>query len=283
MFLFLFFWFPIRSFCRTEHNNQKQQSGHVYKSLLRGCLKRPQRNSQNLPANCIDCEETRKYIKNSIELYRHFSNPALNRRWICRACDTDNNSVTWHCVICDTVSYLAPIYKETLCTRRHEATAGTAAAASATAAGTAITAGAQLELNSSSSSAIGPNSSGSAVGAEQQTSEESLPHHSQLDAQSDEQHSNRRHLKSRRFAYFRRTQSLSNSIDKSPALTQAAIASSSSSFAAASARSCHICYVSNLGKDIFNLPYAASISYQQQQQQLLPHKSSKFWPSYAQL
>ncbi|EDV92250.1 GH24810 [Drosophila grimshawi] len=102
----------------TTTINNKQ--GHVYKSLLRGCLKRPQRNSQNLPANCIDCEETRKYIKSSIELYRHFSNPALNRRWICRACDTDNNSVTWHCVICDTVSYLAPIYKETLCTRRHE-------------------------------------------------------------------------------------------------------------------------------------------------------------------
>lgn len=90
----------------------------VYKSLLRGCLKRPQRNQQNLPANCIDCENTRKYVKNSIELFHHFSNPSLNRRWICDRCDTDNNSVTWHCLICDTVSYLAPIYKETLSHRK---------------------------------------------------------------------------------------------------------------------------------------------------------------------
>ncbi|XP_075156937.1 calpain 15 small optic lobes isoform X2 [Haematobia irritans] len=86
----------------------------VYKSLLRGCLKRPHRNQQHLPANCVDCENTRKYVKNSIELFHHFSNPSLNRRWVCDKCDTDNNSVTWHCLICDTVSYLAPIYKETL-------------------------------------------------------------------------------------------------------------------------------------------------------------------------
>lgn len=100
-FIFLCFFF------RTEYKR-------VYKSLLRGCLKRPQRNQQNLSANCVDCESTRKYVKNSIELFHHFSNPSLNRRWICDKCDTDNNSVTWHCLICDTVSYLAPIYKETL-------------------------------------------------------------------------------------------------------------------------------------------------------------------------
>lgn len=38
----------------------------------------------------------------------------MNRRWLCDECKSENNSVTWHCVICDTVSYLAPIYKETL-------------------------------------------------------------------------------------------------------------------------------------------------------------------------
>ncbi|XP_073834719.1 calpain 15 small optic lobes isoform X1 [Musca autumnalis] len=99
---------------REETLANRTEYKRVYKSLLRGCLKRPQRNQQNLPANCIDCENTRKYVKNSIELFHHFSNPSLNRRWICDKCDTDNNSVTWHCLICDTVSYLAPIYKETL-------------------------------------------------------------------------------------------------------------------------------------------------------------------------
>lgn len=226
--------------------------GHVYKSLLRGCLKRPQRNSQNLPANCSNCEETRKYIKSSIELYRHFSNPALNRRWICRACDTDNNSVTWHCVICDTVSYLAPIYKETLCTRRHEATAATSSAV------------VQLELNS--------------VGSEQQQqpkqqlaqqlSSKELELQLLEEQQEDQQyqHSNRRHLKGGRriVSHFRRTQSLSTSIDKaSSSFSHSASASS------ASGRSCHICHVNNLSKDIFNLPIETPLNY---------HKASKCPP-----
>ncbi|XP_013102672.2 calpain-D [Stomoxys calcitrans] len=105
----------------TEHDDtlaNRNEYKRVYKSLLRGCLKRPQRNQQHLPANCVDCENTRKYVKNSIELFHHFSNPSLNRRWVCDKCDTDNNSVTWHCLICDTVSYLAPIYKETLSHRK---------------------------------------------------------------------------------------------------------------------------------------------------------------------
>ena len=97
-----------------HHRNKYKR---VYKTLVRGCLKRPQRNQQNLPAHCVDCEDTRKYVKNSIELYHHFSNPSLNRRWTCDECDSNNSSVTWHCVICDTVSYLAPIYKETLAHR----------------------------------------------------------------------------------------------------------------------------------------------------------------------
>ncbi|XP_073834726.1 calpain 15 small optic lobes isoform X2 [Musca autumnalis] len=90
---------------REETLANRTEYKRVYKSLLRGCLKRPQRNQQNLPANCIDCENTRKYVKNSIELFHHFSNPSLNRRWICDKCDTDNNSVTWHCLICDTSSF----------------------------------------------------------------------------------------------------------------------------------------------------------------------------------
>lgn len=85
--------------------------------MLRGCLRRPQRNNKNLPSNCVDCEDTRKYVKTSIELYHHFSNPSLNRRWVCNNCETENSSVTWHCIICDTVSYLAPIYKDTILNR----------------------------------------------------------------------------------------------------------------------------------------------------------------------
>ncbi|XP_067638537.1 calpain-D isoform X2 [Eurosta solidaginis] len=102
----------------------KNEYKRVYKSMLRGCLRRPQRNNKNLPSNCVDCEDTRKYVKTSIELYHHFSNPSLNRRWICNECDTENSSVTWHCIICDTVSFLAPIYKDTLLSReyRHKET-----------------------------------------------------------------------------------------------------------------------------------------------------------------
>lgn len=227
--------------------------GHVYKSLLRGCLKRPQRNSQNLPGNCSNCEETRKYIKSSIELYRHFSNPALNRRWICRACDTDNNSVTWHCVICDQVSYLAPIYKG-----QHEATATTASGAGGVV---------HLELSS-----VG-NSEGSEKHQQHQQQRQSskdLEEHEEP-SQYHSQHSNRRHLfkgarrvvstssSSSSHSNFRRTQSLSASIDK------ASVAASASS---ASGRSCHICHVNNLSKDIFNLPIETPLNY--------PHKPSKY-------
>ncbi|KAH8387099.1 hypothetical protein KR093_004650 [Drosophila rubida] len=209
-------------------NNIGGKHGHVYKSLLRGCLKRPQRNSQNQPSNCGNCEETRKYIKSSIELYRHFSNPALNRRWSCRACEADNNSVTWHCVICDTVSYLAPIYKETLHTRRHEATAEPASAVPTTATPTSATTATALELSSQ-------------VEQEQQ----------QLETlELEAAHANRRQQKARRISAsstsFRRTQSLSTSIDKSAH--------------PATQRSCHVCYVNNFSKDIFNLPSAVPLA-----------------------
>ncbi|KQS30575.1 calpain-D isoform X7 [Drosophila erecta] len=189
---------------------------HVYKSLLRGCLKRPQRNSQNLPANCVDCEDTRKYIKSSIELYRHFSNPALNRRWVCHACGTDNSSVTWHCLICDTVSYLAPIYKDAIAADRGQELAGSL--------------GNRGELLAA---------------------DHPHHHHQYLHQELEEQHQHqlhsqhlhKRHLKGRSASGsgsgsgLRRTQSLSTAIDKS-----------------ASGRSCHICYANNQSKDIFNLP-----------------------------
>ncbi|KAM8720044.1 hypothetical protein ACLKA7_006146 [Drosophila subpalustris] len=230
--------------------------GHVYKSLLRGCLKRPQRNGQNLPANCQNCEETRKYIKSSIELYRHFSNPALNRRWICRHCDTDNNSVTWHCVICDTVSYLAPIYKETLCTtRRHETPAAAAAATTATtAAATTLSSNCISTSISTSAATVQLELSGEKEQErerERERERQLLDDHptSQLEQQQQhqqhQQHSHSKRWQSRRgISYLRRTQSLSTS-------------SASSSSVASSARSCHVCYVNNFSKDIFNLPHIA--------------------------
>lgn len=47
-------------------------------------------------------------------LFRSPSTPSLKRIWICHTCGLENNSVTWHCLNCECVSYLAPIYKETL-------------------------------------------------------------------------------------------------------------------------------------------------------------------------
>ncbi|BFG01992.1 calpain-D [Drosophila madeirensis] len=202
---------------RSKTVTRNEYNKHVYKSLLRGCLKRPQRNSQNLPANCVDCEDTRKYIKSSIELYRHFSNPALNRRWICHACETDNNSVTWHCLICDTVSYLAPIYKDAI--------AGQELAA----AGSVLGSKGDLLVDRSE-----PNN-------HHQHQHQHQEEQQQQQQQQQQQHSQKRQLKgsgrSGRFSLFRRTQSLSTAIDKS-----------------SSGRSCHICYVNNQSKDIFNLP-----------------------------
>lgn len=43
------------------------------------------------------------------------STPSLARTWTCFGCSfRTKNSVTWHCINCGQVSYLAPVYKETL-------------------------------------------------------------------------------------------------------------------------------------------------------------------------
>lgn len=47
-------------------------------------------------------------------LFRSQSTPSLKRIWQCQLCGLENNSVTWHCLNCECVSFLAPIYKETL-------------------------------------------------------------------------------------------------------------------------------------------------------------------------
>lgn len=85
------------------HTNSTE-SKRVYKTLLRSCLKqKPSDNVKNF------------YQPNKhAHLFRSPSTPSLKRIWICHACELENNSVTWHCLNCECVSYLAPIYKETL-------------------------------------------------------------------------------------------------------------------------------------------------------------------------
>lgn len=72
--------------------------------MLRSCLKhKPTDNIKNF------------FEPNKFEhLFRSQSTPSLRRFWICLSCGLANNSVTWHCLNCECVSFLAPIYKETL-------------------------------------------------------------------------------------------------------------------------------------------------------------------------
>ncbi|XP_055621619.1 calpain-D isoform X2 [Toxorhynchites rutilus septentrionalis] len=42
---------------------------------------------------------------------RSYSQPSLYRIWVCLVCNYVNNSITWHCINCDSVSSLAPVYK----------------------------------------------------------------------------------------------------------------------------------------------------------------------------
>lgn len=49
-----------------------------------------------------------------VELKRSNSTPSLKRCWLCQSCKVLNNSVTWHCLSCECVSLVAPIYKDTL-------------------------------------------------------------------------------------------------------------------------------------------------------------------------
>lgn len=45
---------------------------------------------------------------------RSSSTPSLKRCWLCQSCGLLNDSVTWHCLNCECVSFIAPIYKDTL-------------------------------------------------------------------------------------------------------------------------------------------------------------------------
>lgn len=45
---------------------------------------------------------------------RSSSTPSLKRCWLCQSCGLLNDSVTWHCLNCECVSFIAPIYKDTI-------------------------------------------------------------------------------------------------------------------------------------------------------------------------
>ncbi|XP_053678146.1 calpain-D [Anopheles nili] len=45
---------------------------------------------------------------------RHFSQPSINRKWNCHRCRVYNRSVSWHCINCEALSVIAPVYKETI-------------------------------------------------------------------------------------------------------------------------------------------------------------------------
>lgn len=44
-------------------------------------------------------------------LRRSLSQPSLYRNWTCYICCYANSSITWHCIYCDSISTLAPVYK----------------------------------------------------------------------------------------------------------------------------------------------------------------------------
>lgn len=84
-------------------------SKRTYKTLLRSCLKqKPIDNTKPL----------RRQIDRRNDLHdrlvRSSSTPSLKRCWLCQSCELLNNSVTWHCLNCECVSFIAPIYKETI-------------------------------------------------------------------------------------------------------------------------------------------------------------------------
>uniref|UniRef100_A0A182R072 Calpain-D n=1 Tax=Anopheles farauti TaxID=69004 RepID=A0A182R072_9DIPT len=45
---------------------------------------------------------------------RHLSQPSINRRWSCHRCRAYNRSVSWHCINCEALSVIAPVYNDTI-------------------------------------------------------------------------------------------------------------------------------------------------------------------------
>lgn len=59
-------------------------------------------------------QQPHPHINDHYQLKRSISTPSLKRCWLCQSCKLLNNSVTWHCLNCECVSFIAPIYKDTL-------------------------------------------------------------------------------------------------------------------------------------------------------------------------
>uniref|UniRef100_A0A182MHM0 Calpain-D n=1 Tax=Anopheles culicifacies TaxID=139723 RepID=A0A182MHM0_9DIPT len=45
---------------------------------------------------------------------RYLSQPSINRKWNCHRCRVYNRSVSWHCINCEALSVIAPVYKDTI-------------------------------------------------------------------------------------------------------------------------------------------------------------------------
>lgn len=59
--------------------------------------------------NCCNYTERKK----SKLKRKSLSQPYIYRNWLCQSCKFDNSTITWHCLNCNHVSFLAPIYKDT--------------------------------------------------------------------------------------------------------------------------------------------------------------------------
>lgn len=130
--------------------NTRLKSKRIYKTLLRSHHKHSSSESQRTESspstNCGGIDVT-DHPESAIQLQRSSSTPNLKRCWLCQSCNVLNNSVTWHCLNCECVSVVAPIYKDTIqkgCIRANvgfaNATAAAAAPKSTTTSANAVTA-----------------------------------------------------------------------------------------------------------------------------------------------
>lgn len=96
------------------------KSKRIYKTLLRSHHKHSSSESQRTEStsnSVIDVTDhpesaTRQTVA-VIHLKRSSSTPNLKRIWLCQSCNVLQQSVTWHCLNCECVSIVAPIYKDT--------------------------------------------------------------------------------------------------------------------------------------------------------------------------
>lgn len=85
------------------------KSKRIYKTLLRSHHKHNSTESQQESSSNHNSDEQHEHL---VHLQRSNSTPSLKRCWLCQSCKVLNNSVTWHCLNCECVSVVAPIYKE---------------------------------------------------------------------------------------------------------------------------------------------------------------------------